>query len=237
MSPAGPVFRVVTWNVHGCVGRDGVCNPAGVADVLAELAPDLSALQEIDARMAVPGIDDVFGYFASRLGWSSLGARTIATAQGHYGHLLMSRWPLEALGVEDLSVPRREPRQALLASLLAPFGRLAIVAAHLGLGPIERRRQLRRLKRVLGSFGTRPIVALGDFNDPRRRGVSERALCPPLEPGPAPATFPARRPLLPLDRVWCSRPLEVLGVRTLPAARALSDHLPLVAELAVPLKS
>ena len=47
--------RIVTWNVHRCVGRDGVCSPARVARVLASLQPDIVALQELDVRRARTG--------------------------------------------------------------------------------------------------------------------------------------------------------------------------------------
>ncbi|HEU4616766.1 MAG TPA: endonuclease/exonuclease/phosphatase family protein [Gammaproteobacteria bacterium] len=231
MTVADSAIRVLTWNVHSFVGRGGVRDPEAVAALIEEAAPDVCALQEIDARVALPGIEDPFSYFASRAGWTSVAARTIATASGHYGHVLMSRWPLELLCVEDLSEPRREPRHALIAEITAPFAKVAVMAAHLGVRPLERRRQLVRLKRALAALDGQPVIALGDFNDVRLRGVAERSLCPPLEPAPAPRTYPAAFPLFPLDRVWCAPPLEVLEVRTLSQARRLSDHLPLLARL------
>ncbi len=232
MSARGGVLRVLTWNVHGCVGRDGVCDPGRIASVLAEVDPDISALQEIDARRDIPDVDDVFGFFSERLGWTTLKAKTLADERGHYGHVLMSRWPVYPLGVEDISVRGREPRQALVASIDGPEGPIGVVAAHLGLLPGERRRQLARLRRILSGLGCGPVIALGDFNDVRARGVSERRLCPPLERAPAVPTFPAALPLLPLDRIWCSRPLEILRVRALRHVQDLSDHLPLLAEVA-----
>jgi endonuclease/exonuclease/phosphatase family metal-dependent hydrolase len=231
-----PVLRVLTWNVHGCVGRDGVFDPKRVAAMVEQAGADVCALQEVDARVSVRSIGalsagDPFEYLAARCGASSLTAKTITGSTGHYGHLLVSRWPLESLGVEDLSVPGHEPRLAILARADTPFGNLAVVAVHLGLWPAERRRQLARLKRAIVGFGDRPVVALGDFNQLRARGSVERQLCPPLQRAPAVATYPALRPLFPLDRIWCTAPLEILSLRTLGRARRLSDHLPLMAEL------
>ncbi len=233
MSARGGVLRVLTWNVHGCVGRDGVCDPGRIADVLAEFDPDISALQEIDARTQIPDVDDPFGFFSKRLGWTTLTAKTVAGERGYYGHVLMSRWPVQPLSVEDISVGGREPRQALVASVDGPEGAIGLVAAHLGLLPGERRRQLARLRSILAGLGRGPVIALGDFNDVCGRGVSERRLCPPLQRAPAIRTFPAGFPLLPLDRIWCSRPLEILRLRALRHVQGLSDHLPLLAEVAV----
>ena len=36
-------LRFLTWNVHGCVGRDGVCDLDRVAAVLEAAQPDISA--------------------------------------------------------------------------------------------------------------------------------------------------------------------------------------------------
>jgi endonuclease/exonuclease/phosphatase family metal-dependent hydrolase len=228
------VVRVLTWNVHSFVGRGGVRDLEAIAAVIERAAPDVCALQEIDARIEIPGIDDPFSYFSSRWGWTSLAARTVMSESGHYGHLLTSRWPLELVSVEDLSEPRREPRHALIAKIEAPFGEVSVMSAHLGLSPLERRRQLARLRRAVAALGPQPIIALGDFNDVRLRGIAERSLCPPLAPAPAAATYPSVFPIFPLDRIWCARPLEVLEVHALRHARRLSDHLPLLAVLHAP---
>jgi endonuclease/exonuclease/phosphatase family metal-dependent hydrolase len=75
---------------------------------------------------------------------------------------------------------------------------------------------------------------LGDFNDFPGRGLAERSLCPPLAATPALATYPSRLPLLPLDRIWFSAPLECSSIATLQEAGRVSDHLPLLATLTWP---
>jgi endonuclease/exonuclease/phosphatase family metal-dependent hydrolase len=42
-----PHIRLVTYNIHGCVGRDGRLAVERVAGVLAELGADVIALQEL----------------------------------------------------------------------------------------------------------------------------------------------------------------------------------------------
>ena len=230
MTRAPFALRVLTWNVHGCVGRDGVCDPDRVARVLEAARPDVSALQEIDSRTRAAA-QDPFSYFGELFGWTTLTARTIAAKDGHYGHIVMSRWPIESLGEIDLSVRWCEPRKAIVAQIASPAGRIVIIAAHLGLWPFERRAQLARLKSRIAAIADRPLVVLGDFNDVRGRGVAERTLCPPLAPTPALATFPSQLPMLPLDRIWCRAPLEVVTIAALRDAERVSDHLPVVASL------
>src|SRR5688572_13978066 len=194
MSHDASTIRVLTWNVHGCVGRDGVCDLERVARVLEAAQPDISALQEIDARTRAQA-QNPFSYFAELFDWRAVSARTLTAKDGHYGHIVMSRWPIESLGEVDLSVRWREPRKAIVGAVTTPAGVLVVIAAHLGLLPPERRRQYARLKERIASIATRPLVVLGDFNDFPGRGLAERSLCPPLTSTPELATYPSRFPL------------------------------------------
>jgi endonuclease/exonuclease/phosphatase family metal-dependent hydrolase len=226
-------IRFMTWNVHRCIGRDGVCDPDRVARVLEAAQPDIAALQEIDNR-TIGAARDPFSYFGGLFGWRTVAARTLVARDGHYGHIVLSRWPIEAFGEIDLSVRWREPRKAIIGMVTTPAGAIAVIAAHLGLLPFERRRQFARLKERIAAITTRPLVVLGDFNDFPGRGLAERSLCPPLASTPELPTYPARLPLLPLDRVWFSAPLELTTIATLVEAGRVSDHLPLLASFSWP---
>jgi endonuclease/exonuclease/phosphatase family metal-dependent hydrolase len=226
-------LRFLTWNVHGCVGRDGVCDPDRVARVLEAAQPDISALQEIDTRTQDAAYDS-FSYFGSLFGWTSVAARTLSARDGHYGHMVLSRWPIASLGEVDLSVRWHEPRKAIVGSVATPWGTVIVIAAHLGLLPPERRKQFMVLKQRIAGIEARPLVVLGDFNDFPGRGLAERSLCPPLEATPELPTYPSRLPLLPLDRIWFSSPLTLNTIATLTDANRVSDHLPLLASLRWP---
>jgi endonuclease/exonuclease/phosphatase family metal-dependent hydrolase len=229
MSQSAPTIRVLTWNVHGCVGRDGVRDPNRVARVLEAAQPDISALQEIDSRTGAAA-HDPFSYFGELFGWTTVSARTLSAKDGHYGHIVLSRWPIESLGEIDLSMRWSEPRKAIVGAIQAPGARVIVIAAHLGLLPFERRRQFGRLRERIDTIAERPLVVLGDFNDFPRL-LSRRALSPSLEATPRLATYPSRLPLLPLDRIWFSAPLRLVTAATLNDAEHVSDHLPLVASL------
>ena len=75
------------------------------------------------------------------------------------------------------------------------------------------------------------IVVVGDFNDWMTPGSVQSVLARKLPGRTRHRTFPARLPLLKLDRIY-SRPAEAL-VRSWvdPTARNISDHLPVIAEI------
>jgi hypothetical protein len=51
-------LRVMTYNVHSCIGMDGKLSPERIARVIARYAPDVVALQELDVgRARTEGMD------------------------------------------------------------------------------------------------------------------------------------------------------------------------------------
>jgi endonuclease/exonuclease/phosphatase family metal-dependent hydrolase len=231
MSSEGIRIRVLSWNVHGCVDLSGRFDPQGVLDVILRLSPDIVALQELDSRRRLTGDFDTFDYLKTSLGWPGAEARTIRDSDGDYGHALMARWDLEQVENLDLSVRRREPRMAISSTVRTPGGRVHVVATHLGLSARERREQIRKIAGHVNTNGAGPAIVLGDFNEWRRRGVATRSLCPPFEIAAGLPSFPSRRPILPLDRIWCRPPLEPRKAHVDTTASHQSDHLPVIAEL------
>jgi endonuclease/exonuclease/phosphatase family metal-dependent hydrolase len=109
---------------------------------------------------------------------------------------------------------------------------LRVVATHLGLRAAERRAQISTL---LQAFDTAemPVILMGDVNEWFVWGRTLRQLVSHFDSVPAPATFPARWPLLALDRIWI-RPrhrLVHVQVHASRMARRASDHLPLIAHI------
>jgi endonuclease/exonuclease/phosphatase family metal-dependent hydrolase len=52
------VPRILTYNVHRCLGRDGHLSPARIAEVIAACEADIVALQELDiGRVRSGGVD------------------------------------------------------------------------------------------------------------------------------------------------------------------------------------
>ena len=225
-------LRVATYNVHRCVGRDGRFDPERVAGVLRQLDADVLALQELQWRSddALHLLDE----FAQRLGQHALPGPTLLRPDGHYGNALLTRLEVRRVHRVDLTVGGLEPRGAIDAQLGTREGELRVVATHLGLRPGERRLQLRRLLARLDEGPQHPTVLMGDINEWFMWGRPLRWLHAWFGRPPSPASFPARLPLLALDRIWM-RPRHRLlrvSVHDSHGARHASDHLPVLAEIA-----
>jgi endonuclease/exonuclease/phosphatase family metal-dependent hydrolase len=190
----------------------------------------LLALQEVDSRR--PDGGDPFEIVRRALDRHGVDARTIVTSDGDYGQMLFSRWPMEKTEVHDISFLEREPRRAIGACVVTPYGRMRVIATHLGLSLRERNSQLRRLLDLIDQSDGLTVL-LGDFNDwiwaGSVRGVLRRVL-----PGRTRhRTYPSLAPLFRLDRVYCRPGRALISSFVDPRGRALSDHLPVIADLVV----
>jgi len=225
--------RVMTWNIHGALGGNPRFDLDRVIALVRSHSPDIVALQEIDSRRVREAqAGNPFDVLQEALGAHGVGAKTVVTADGEYGQALISRWPLENTQIHDLSYPEREPRHAICSDVITPFGPLRVIATHLGLALRERRSQTIALLKMLGRLD-RPTVALGDFNDWLWAGSVRRGLARALPGFSRHRTFPARLPLFQLDRVYLSPGSALIGSHTDYQARDLSDHLPVIADIAV----
>lgn len=223
-------MTVATWNIHGGVGPDGKFDLVRVVDLLRRAAPDIIALQEVDGRRAGPGHENPFVFLRKALGEHGAEARSIIGHNGDYGQLLISRWPLTDIRIHDISVARSEPRRAIEALVATPHGAIRFVATHLGLSFRERRDQIEKLAKLAAQPAERMIMA-GDFNDWLWRGSVHAKIRKILPARTWVRTFPAHFPLIRLDRIYCHPPAALGRTWTDPAARAVSDHLPVFAEI------
>jgi len=229
-----PQLRALTWNIHACVGADGRHDVARVGRAVRDLAPDIAAFQEVDSRRPAPGAGKVYDTLRAEVGTHGHDAWAISSADGHYGQILASRFPLEDKQVHDISAPGREPRKVMTAYARLPSCRLRVVATHFGLNRHERRHQVAALRRIVAADLSGPLLLLGDFNEWLRPRHTQRDLFALVDAWTRHASFPARLPLFALDRICC-RPGKLLArSRAASEARAASDHLPILAELALP---
>lgn len=226
-------MRIATYNIHRAIGSDGYINPKRIALVLHELDADIIALQEVGYAPGEPG--NLLEYLGESIEARVIEGITLRDERGHYGNAVLSRLPVRAIELHDISVAGREPRGAIELKLQIRDTMVQVVATHLGLRPGERREQVNKLIPLLASSSADIKILLGDLNEWFLWGRPLRSLHRVLGNTPAPATFPARWPWLALDRLWV-QPLSVidsLRSHKSTAAKIASDHLPLVAELLV----
>lgn len=228
-----PTVRVMTWNIHGAHGRNPRFNLERVIALIKCHDPDVIALQEIDSRRPRgAGIIDPFEMLQKALGSHGVGAKTIATADGEYGQALISRWPIQNAEIHDISYQEREPRRVIRCDVASPVGNIRVIATHLGLSIGERHGQARALLALIGTT-TDTTVVLGDFNDWFWVGSVRKVLASRLPGRSRQRTFPSIFPLFRLDRIYCSPLSAFIEARTDSAARFLSDHLPVIADIRI----
>jgi endonuclease/exonuclease/phosphatase family metal-dependent hydrolase len=227
-------LRLVSYNVHGCVGTDGVRDAVRIARAIRELDAQAIGLQEVPFERSGEG----FAPLALLEGLP--GYRAVCTPiERHdgvwHGNVLLTRAAVERAQSICLSVSRREPRSALEVEIGLAGRRCRVITTHLGLRPMERRLQVRALLRHLARDPQLVTVLLGDFNEWFLGGRPLRWLEQYFGRGRALATYPSRWPLFALDRIWVHPGAKLLELRVAAAGlfRVASDHLPIVAEIAL----
>jgi endonuclease/exonuclease/phosphatase family metal-dependent hydrolase len=215
---------VATWNVHGCRGSDGRCDPVRVAEVVRELEADVVGLQEIPPEL--------LHAVAQHADLTAVAGPTRTDHPGTGGNALLTRHPVAEVRRHDLSRDGREPRGMLDVDLALVGRRVRALVTHLGLQGAERRDQVRQLLELLATDGTPPgglTVLLGDLNEWLGSGRALRKLRADFACGGA-RSFPARLPLLSLDRIVVRPAVALQSVRAHGSrlARAASDHLPVI---------
>lgn len=252
--PESGVLRVATYNIHKGVRGIGPRKRLEIHNLglgIEALDADLVFLQEVRSFHHL----EARRFQRTHFGWPREGQadflapegygvayRTNAvTRHGEHGNALLSRWPLGDAGHHDVSDHPFEQRGLLHVPVQAMGRRLHAIVAHLGLIHSSRVRQVQRLAEFIAREvpAGEPLVVAGDFNDWSERldgpcaamglaraGAPGRTARPPL-------TFPSRVPIFSLDRIYL-RGLHCLQVHV-PRGEAwarMSDHLPLVADLA-----
>lgn len=241
-------IRVLCWNVHKCVGGlDRRYDPARIAAVIAAATPDVVLLQEVAQAGSVFRGERQVDVLAGALGMAHCSYFVnvkLGPHRGEYGNAILANVPIVATENVDLTVPKRKARSVLhaelkLTALDGHTRKLHVLNLHLGLGEAERREQLRRLLAcgvVQSIHADTPVLLAGDFNDVWGT-LGQRFLVPASFRGPKRPlwTFPAWAPVRALDSLFVRGDVDVTSLERLRtrAARTASDHLPLLAELAV----
>jgi len=251
-------LRLVSWNIHGGLGRDGRRDLPRVASVLRELRCDVAALQEVgdphrtgaSAADRAREVADHASHLGRLLGWTVAYGPTLVRAGRPYGNAIVSRFPVARAQNYDLSIRGREPRGCLSADLTLPDGQsLHLFNLHWGLSGGERRKQAAMLLSadlLRDAALTAPLVVCGDFNmwmpvpGPIARLLRTTLRDAAPLGGQRRATWPSAFPVLRLDRAYVDSGVRILrsGVGDRGDAKIASDHLPLWLDLEpVPLRA
>ncbi len=229
-------MKIASYNVHKCRGVDGRVRPDRILGVIAEIGADIVAIQEIDRRFGKGPVRLDAASILRETGMHLLGQSDVAHRHGWHGNALLVRHEPKSYRRARLHLPGLEPRGAIIAELDLGEGEFRLIAAHLGLQRLSRIEQLRRLVAAFEQLPPMPTVLLGDFNEWRRgRRSSLDVLAATFGASPPVPSFPSRRPIFALDRIfgWPNGLIADLAVHKSPLARIASDHLPLTAEMSL----
>lgn len=244
-------IKVLTVNVHKgftIFNRRFILHE--LREAIRSTAPDVIFLQEVlgehhrhAARLHGWPTTSHYEFLADTIWTEFAYGRNAVYPAGHHGNAVLSRYPISTYENHDVSINRHEARGILHCVLQAPDTgqRFHAVCVHLGLRETHRRQQLRRLCELVHTTvpDGEPVIVAGDFNDWRLKASRHLSDCGLVDVfahahGRPVRTFPARCPVLQLDRIYVR---NVARHRPVAMARrpwnTLSDHLPLVAEIDV----
>jgi len=250
------MLSIATWNIHKGFSQ---FNRRIVVHELRErlraLDADIVFLQEVQGRHerhaerhADWPEEPQHEFLAADVWENVVYGCNVVYDHGHHGNAILTRFPILASQHQDVTRLRFEKRGLLYCVVQAPSiaAPLHCVCAHLSLFGRSRRYQYEALADFIEANVPReePLIIAGDFNDwrsracellaPRLNLTEAFAAADPYERRPT-RSFPARLPLLRLDRIYVrGLKIEDCAVHHGPAWSTLSDHAALTARLSYP---
>ena len=240
-------IRVLTLNMHkGFTVFNRKFILPELREAVRTLSTDLVFLQEVHgshnqhaARFSNWPSESQYEFLADTMWPEYAYGRNAVYPHGDHGNAILSKYPIASHQNLDVSIGTIEQRGLLHSVLKLPDGKkLHAICVHLGLRESHRLKQLDLLCDLVKGLPTNdPIIIAGDFNDWRVRankilarvGFQEAFF---EEFGRSAKSFPARWPLLSLDRIYVRNATthhpEVLHSQ--PWSH-LSDHAPLAVEV------
>ncbi len=239
------MLRIVSYNIHkgfSPLNRQVVLEP--LRQQLQQMQADVVFLQEVQGeharhprRHAAYPNQAQHEFLAAGYWPHQVYGKNCVYAAGHHGNAILSHHPIAVWHNRDISAHRFESRGLLHAELHWPeAGRVHALCTHFGLFAGGRRKQVDMLVDYVRQQipADEPLILAGDFNDWQNRLSAPLAAALGLQDvfqqqhGQVAKSFPARWPLLRLDRIYV-RGFEVqhCAVHAVP----LSDHALLTAQL------
>ena len=245
-------IKVLTVNIHKgftFFNRKFILHE--LREAVRTVGADVVFLQEVtgtharhESKVANYPVTPHYEFLADSIWPQFAYGRNAVYTNGHHGNAVLSKFPIVHFENRDVSISGPE-RRGLLHCVLQVPGRdthVHAICVHLGLAESHRLKQLNMLCDMVRKDipPSNPVIAAGDFNDWRRRahtvleqgaGMHEVFV---QANGKAARTFPARFPLLQLDRIYVRNAIGHAPVVLPPKPWShLSDHAPLAAEIEI----
>jgi len=223
-------MKVMTYNIRGGWGIDGVRSTERIANVIRAHSPDIVLFQEVHQRMPKSLFVDQPGRLQRALGMPFIFQVNLRLGIGNYGLGIASPFPAQL--VQNHLLPSvREQRGVLQVQLETDQRVITVYCTHWGLNGGERERQSAHLSELV-SGTTGPMIIGGDFNEgPDGSAIKSLLARTGLSDADAEqnrCTYPADMPEARIDYLLYSADLTLKGLT--PLVTPASDHLPLIAE-------
>ena len=252
LAASAPSFsiKVLTVNIHkGFTVFNRKFILRELRDAVRLIGADVVFLQEVtglharnERRVTDYPSSPHYEYLADSIWPQFAYGRNAVYPGGHHGNAVLSKFPIVSFKNHDVSIMGPERRGLLHCVLQLPgqASQLHAICVHLGLAESHRLKQLHMLCDLVRQDipASDPVIVAGDFNDWRARAHPVLAQGAGLQEvfvhayGKAARTFPARLPVLTLDRIYVRNAVAhaplVLPLK--PWSR-LSDHAPLAATI------
>ncbi|PIJ48713.1 hypothetical protein BL250_00875 [Erwinia sp. OLTSP20] len=242
-------FKVLTINTHkGFTSFNRRFILPELRDAVRATSADIVFLQEVMGSHSLHALrianwpsQSHYEFLADTMWQDFAYGRNAVYPQGDHGNAVLSRFPITHWQNNDISLADSEKRGILHCTIQLPERQpqLHVICVHLGLRDRHRRAQLSIMSDFINRLPPQaPLVVAGDFNDWQGRANSILKKNAGLDEvfsrrqGRPARTFPARFPLLRLDRIYV-RNAGISHPYTLPAHpwSHLSDHAPLAVEI------
>ena len=242
-SPRAEGVRVMTYNVHACVGMDGELSPERIARLIGQSGANIVCLQELDVFRHRSGNRDQAHAIAMHLEMNFQFHPAWHLEEEQFGNAILTRFPLRVVESKGIHHHKsdRSRRSALWVEVRVDGAtKLQVINTHLSIFPKEQLIQAKELSEewVQPAALLGPVVLCGDFNA-RPGSATYRAFASKLSDVESFNNFPTRStyfspfPVSRVDHIFVTDELvgqhsQVIETRV---AKVASDHLPLIADL------
>ncbi|HBQ86401.1 MAG TPA: hypothetical protein DD811_07970 [Syntrophomonas sp.] len=231
-----PKIKIITYNIRNAQGIDGQVNLSRIAEFLEEIGVDIICLQECDKGRRQSGLVHQARKLAKRLSMNYVYGTVNRYFLASAGNALLTRYPIVAHF--NHSLPQtKDPRCCLQVSLDVNRQLCTVFNVHLGLN--HRLRMLALSETILPMITPlkSPVILAGDLNaaqDSPEVGLLSTYLHDTFAEniGLQQNSFPANRPREKLDYIFTNAACS--PVQSCILESQASDHLPVMAEIAIP---
>jgi endonuclease/exonuclease/phosphatase family metal-dependent hydrolase len=241
-------LRVMTYNIHSCIGMDGKIAPERIARIISRYNPDIVCLQEIDVKKFRTNTIDQAHYLAKLLKMKFHFHPSIHIEEERYGDAILTHMPMELIKADILpsrtGSPTMEPRGALWVRIKYQGVSINIINTHLDIRKQAKTAQLEALigpEWLSNSMCKEPTILCGDFNaSPKSNhyksitNILHDTQVISSDSG-IKATFFTRYPTARIDYIFVDKNINVKNtfVPNTGLTRVASDHFPVIADIQV----